>query len=160
MKMFYTWKLLRKIQRIRIRGPFICHMPLACWTWNFPPLLFGRPRDCSWCPCDRLRRRRPFFPFSGASRKAPPLIIPISPIPFSHACIRFCYCYCLLLFWCIACFCNLLIVTLPAYPKLLSIGWVVIHCDPHLVPVAPASSSKTRSTGLKTRPRHRTSLSP
>ena len=34
----------------------------------------------------------PFFPFIGASRQAPPLIIPISPIPFSHACIRFCYC--------------------------------------------------------------------
>nr|XP_040259939.1 uncharacterized protein LOC120976728 [Aegilops tauschii subsp. strangulata] len=30
--------------------------------------------------------------------KPPPLIIPISPIPFSHACIRFCYCNCLLLF--------------------------------------------------------------
>ena len=28
----------------------------------------------------------------------PPLIIPISPIPFSYACIRFCCCYCLLLF--------------------------------------------------------------
>ncbi|XBJ22750.1 hypothetical protein VPH35_001082 [Triticum aestivum] len=55
------------------------------------------------------------------------LIIPISSIPFSHACIKFFYCYCLLIFSCIACFCNLLIVTLPAYPKLLSIGWLVIH---------------------------------
>ena len=37
MKMFSTWKLLRKIQRIRIRGPFISRMPLAIWTWNIPP---------------------------------------------------------------------------------------------------------------------------
>ena len=37
MKMFSTWKLLRKIQRFRTRGPFIFHMPLACWTWNIPP---------------------------------------------------------------------------------------------------------------------------
>ena len=28
----------------------------------------------------------------------PPLIIPISPILYYHACIGFCYCYCLLLF--------------------------------------------------------------
>ena len=33
-----------------------------------------------------------------SNQASPPLIIPISPIPFSHACIRFCYCYCLLLF--------------------------------------------------------------
>ena len=152
--MFSIWKLLRKIQRIRIRGPFICHMPLTIWTWNFsppvicltqvqnreyipgwtfpspiscshtfvtpgtaychvmlcdalfalyllflPPLLSDRPRDrCR--PCDRLRRRWPLL--ARATRQAPPLIIPISPIPFYHACIRFCYCYCLLLFWCIA----------------------------------------------------------
>ena len=37
MKMFSTWKLLRKIQRIRIRGPFISQMPLTIWTWNIPP---------------------------------------------------------------------------------------------------------------------------
>ena len=37
MKILSTWKLLRKIQRIRIRGPIICHVPLACWTWNIPP---------------------------------------------------------------------------------------------------------------------------
>ena len=36
--------------------------------------------------------------FSGASKQAPLLITPIYPIPFSHASIRFCYCYCLLLF--------------------------------------------------------------
>ena len=33
-----------------------------------------------------------------SNQASPPLIIPISPILFSHACIRFCYCYCLLLF--------------------------------------------------------------
>ena len=109
----------------------------ALYLLFLPPLLSGRPRDRCWCPSVRLRRRRPFFPFSGASREAPPLIIPISPIPFSHACIRFCYCYCLLLFWCIACFCNLLIVTLPTYPKLLSIGWLVIHQWPPPCPCCP-----------------------
>ena len=84
---------------------------LLCIYCFFPLFFFGRPRDRCWCPCDRLRHRRHFFPFNGASRQAPPpLIIPISPIPFSHACIRFCYYYCFLLFWCIACFCNLLIV--------------------------------------------------
>ena len=104
----------------------LCDALSALYLLFLPPLLSGRPRDrCR--PCDRLRRRWHFFLFSRASRQAPPLIIPISPIPFSHAYIRFCYCYCLLLFWCIACFCNLLIVTVPAYPKLLSIGWLVIH---------------------------------
>ena len=39
----------------------------------------------------------PFF-LSEQPGKPPPLIIPISPILYSHACIRFCYCYCLLLF--------------------------------------------------------------
>ena len=68
--------------------------------------------------------------------KPPPLIIPISPIPFSHACIRFCYCYCLHLFWCIACFCTYC-CTLPAYPKLLSIGWLVIHQWPPPCPCCP-----------------------
>ena len=54
----------------------------ALYLLFLPPLLSGRPRD--WCcPCDRLRRRRSFFPFSGASRQALPLIIRISPIPFS-----------------------------------------------------------------------------
>ena len=33
-----------------------------------------------------------------SNQASPPLIIPISPILYSHACIRFCYCYCLLLF--------------------------------------------------------------
>ena len=37
MKMFSIWKLLRKIQRIQIRSPFISRMPLAVWTWNIPP---------------------------------------------------------------------------------------------------------------------------
>ena len=99
-----------------------------------PPLLSGRPRGC-WCPGDRLRRRQ--WPLlARATRQAPPLIIPISPIPFSHACIRFCYCYCLLLFWCIACFC-IYCCTLPAYPKLLSIGWLVIHQWPPPCPCCP-----------------------
>ena len=38
MKMIYIWKMIRKIWRFRTRSPFICHMPLACWTWNRPPL--------------------------------------------------------------------------------------------------------------------------
>ena len=65
---------------------------LLCYLWCSPPLLLsGRPRDRCRYPCDRLRRRRP--PPSRLSNQAsPPLIIPISPIPFSHACIRFCYC--------------------------------------------------------------------
>ena len=90
--------------------PYIVMLMFALYLLFLPPLLSGRPRDRCWCPCERLRRRRPFFPFSGASRQAPPLIIPISPIPFSHACIRFCYCNWLLLFGCIACLCNLLIL--------------------------------------------------
>ena len=73
----------------------IMHM-FALYLLFLPPLLSGRPVDRCY-PCDGLRRRRSFL-FSRASRQAPPLIIPISPIPFSHACIRFCYCYCLLLF--------------------------------------------------------------
>ena len=78
----------------------------ACSVFTLsPPLLSGRPRDCRWCRCDQLHRRRPLL--ARATRQAPPLIIPISPILFSHACIRFCYCNWLLLFWCIAWFCNL-----------------------------------------------------
>ena len=120
-----------------------------------PPLLSGRPRDCRWCRCDRLRRRRPLL-LVWATRQAPPLIIPISPIPLSHACIRFCTVIWLLLFWCIACFCSCC-CTLPAYPKLLSIGWFMIHQWPPLVLVAPTSSSTTRSTWSKNRARHLTS---
>ena len=124
-----------------------CFM-FALYLLFLPPLPSGRPR-ARYCPCDRLRRRWHFFFFSRASRQAPALIIPISPIPFSHACIRFCYCYCLLLFWCIACFCNLLIVTLPAYPKLLSIGWLVIHqwCPPF--PCCPCFIIEDPINGIK-----------
>ena len=100
-----------------------------------PPLLSGRPRDWRWCRCDQLRRRRPLL-LVWATRQAPPLIIPISPIPFSHACIRFCYCNWLLLFWCIACFCTCYCY-LPAYLKLLSIGWLVIHQWPPPCPCCP-----------------------
>ena len=65
---------------------------LWCFDWSVtyyapsPLLLSSRPQD-RCCPCDRLRRRRPLL--ARATRQAPPLIIPISPIPFSHACIRF-----------------------------------------------------------------------
>ena len=98
----------------------------ALYLLFLPPLLSGRPRDSCWCPCDRLCLWRPFFLYSRASRQAPPLIIPISPIPFSHACIRFYYCNWFLLFWCIDCFCTCYCIV-PAYPQLLSIGWLVIH---------------------------------
>ena len=128
---------------------------LAMYLMFLPPLLSGRPRDRCWCPCDRLCRQQPSF-LSEQPGKPPLLIIPILPIPFSHACIRFCYCYWLLLFWCIACFCNCYCY-LPAYPKLLSIGWLVIHQWPPLVLVAPASSSVPRSTWSTTRAWHLTS---
>ena len=39
MKRFSTWKLLRKIQRIQMRGPFTYKMPLTIWTWNIPSLV-------------------------------------------------------------------------------------------------------------------------
>ena len=45
---------------------------LLCIYCFFPLFFFRRPQDRCWCPCDRLRRWRPFFPFSGASRQAPP----------------------------------------------------------------------------------------
>ena len=64
MKMFSIWKLLRKIQRIRIRGPFICHMPLEWWTWNIPPPVI----------CVTEVQNREYIPGW----------IPLSPISCSH----------------------------------------------------------------------------
>ena len=92
---------------ILVMSCIVMHL-FALYSLFLPPLLSGRPRDRCWCPCDRLRRWRPLL-LTWATRQAPPLIILISPIPFSHACIRFWYCYWLLQFWCIACFCNLLL---------------------------------------------------
>ena len=43
----------------------------ALYLLFLPPLLSGRPWDLHWCPCDQLRRRRPFFLFSRASKQAP-----------------------------------------------------------------------------------------
>jgi len=72
----------------------------------------------------------------------------IAQLFLSHACIRFCYCYWLLLFWCIACFCTCYCY-LPAYPKLLSIGWIVIYQWPPLCPDCPAGLSEDPINGIE-----------
>ena len=47
---------------------------LLCIYCFFPPLLSGRPRDCRWCRCDQLRRRRPLSLLPEQPGKPPPLI--------------------------------------------------------------------------------------
>ena len=96
------YRVRAHLASLLVMSCIVTHL-FALYSLFLPPLLSGRLRDWRrcWCP-DRLRHRQPLL-LVCATRKAPPLIIPISPIPFSHACIRFCYCYCLLLFCRIAC---------------------------------------------------------
>src|ERR1043165_2520477 len=74
-----------------------------------PPLLLsGSPDDRCRCPCDRLRRRRPYPPYRRASRQAVSLhLFQISPtfLYFSIA-LGICCCYVTILFNCIACNCR------------------------------------------------------
>src|SRR3954464_13303753 len=75
----------------------------------FPPplLLSGSPDDRCRCPCDRLRRRRPYL-YRRASRQAEPL--PLSHISptflYLSVALGICCCYVTFLFKCIACLCR------------------------------------------------------
>ena len=114
---------------------FVMHL-CALYLLFLPPLLSGRPRNRRWRRWLWIRHRQP-SPFSRASRQAkPPWSFLYRPFDLSHACIRFRYYVRLLLFWCIAWFCNLLLI-LYLLSYMLSIGWLVIHQWPRtLVRVA------------------------
>ena len=166
MKMFSIWKLLRKIQRIRIRGPFISQMPLTIWTWNIPPPVIcvtqvrnrenipgwispftyscrhtlGHtrhvvlPRYALWCyvcfiftisPSSSLVDPETAADVPGiyyvtddpsflSEKPGKQTLLEHSDIAHffpSHACIRTATAFCMILLWCITCFCYLLIVT-------------------------------------------------
>src|SRR3954467_6050282 len=79
-----------------------------CIYCFFPPLLLsGSPDDRCRCPCDRLRRRRP-YPYYRATRKAEPL--PLSHISptflYLSVALGICCCYVTFLFKCIAFHCR------------------------------------------------------
>ena len=78
---------------------FIVYSPLS---------LSGSSGDRCRCPCDRLRRRRPYSSYYRASRQAEPL--PLSHISptclFLSVALGICCCYVAYLLKCIACHCR------------------------------------------------------
>ena len=76
----------------------IVMLMFALYLLFLPPLLSGRLRDRHCCCPVRLRSRRPLLLARATRQAPPPLDHQISPILLYTACIRFCYCYCLLLF--------------------------------------------------------------
>jgi hypothetical protein len=126
----------------------------ALYLLFLPPLLSGRLQD--WrCSRVRLRPWRP-APFSRASRQAKPpwsfLYRPFS-LPLMLA-LDFATVVRWHLFWCIAWFCNLLLI-LYLLCYMLSIGWLVIHQWPRtLVRVARLYYRKIRSRWSMCRDRH------
>src|SRR3954462_11818401 len=91
---------------------------LALYLLFLPPLLLsGSPDDRCRCPCDRLRRRRPYPPYRRASRQAEPLPLSlISPTClYLSVALGICCCYVAYLFNCIACHCRHLFTFLLSY---------------------------------------------
>src|SRR3954464_2345033 len=108
----------RSVQRVsyNVRAPLTFHLSChsfdcyACFVFvvSSPPLLLsGSPDDRCRCPCDRLRRRRP-YPYYRATRQAEPLLLShISPtFIYLSVALGICCCYVTFLFKCIACLCR------------------------------------------------------
>src|ERR1043165_4093757 len=87
----------------------ICIDIIAVNLLFLPPLLLsGSPDDRCRCPCDRLRHRRPYYPYRRATRQAAPL--PLSHISptclYLSVALGICCCYVTFLFQFIVCHCR------------------------------------------------------